>query len=216
MARPRKNDHLKDELLAAGMEQLLAHGYHGTGIKQILDLVGVPKGSFYNFFASKEEFVAQIVIHYGALAAQEYRELSANHSQQSELVKLTLTFYDKVQKRVVDNNNCGCLVAAMASEIAQSSELCRQALMQVEQQWLESLAEQFMRAQQQGDVRDDIDADALARQFFNSWQGSLLEYQISQEWHLIFDRLAVLLTLITTPKGLEQLESLSWFNHKSN
>ena len=58
MNRPRRSVQTREALIEAGIEHLSVHGYHGTGIKQILDEVNVPKGSFYNFFASKEAFVA--------------------------------------------------------------------------------------------------------------------------------------------------------------
>ena len=64
MSRPRRSEHIREALIQAGIEQLSLHGYHGTGIKQILDEVNVPKGSFYNFFASKEAFVAELICHY--------------------------------------------------------------------------------------------------------------------------------------------------------
>ena len=54
MARPRKSEHSRQDLLDTGSRMLTEFGYHGTGIKQVLDAVGVPKGSFYNFFPSKE------------------------------------------------------------------------------------------------------------------------------------------------------------------
>ena len=77
MARPRKSDHTKQLLLATGSQMLTEHGYHGTGIKQVLDAVGVPKGSFYNFFPSKEAYVASIIHHYGEQVAEEFNAATA-------------------------------------------------------------------------------------------------------------------------------------------
>ena len=34
----------------------MEQGYHGTGIQEVVDKVGIPKGSFYNYFKSKEDF----------------------------------------------------------------------------------------------------------------------------------------------------------------
>ena len=34
-------------------------GYNATGVKDIVDAAGIPKGSFYNYFESKEDFVIQ-------------------------------------------------------------------------------------------------------------------------------------------------------------
>ncbi len=60
--KPTKDDRCGN-LLEAGAELMLRKGYHGTGIQQIVDAAGVPKGSFYNYFKSKEDF---------ALAAMEH------------------------------------------------------------------------------------------------------------------------------------------------
>ena len=61
MARPRQNEHKREELLQKGMDLLSDHGYHGTGLKKILDTVAVPKGSFYNYFESKEALFVDIM-----------------------------------------------------------------------------------------------------------------------------------------------------------
>ena len=50
-------------ILDAGTELMLRKGYHGTGIQQIVDAAGVPKGSFYSYFKSKEDFVLAAMEH---------------------------------------------------------------------------------------------------------------------------------------------------------
>jgi AcrR family transcriptional regulator len=62
-AMPRTADPtaVPERLLAAGLDLFLRQGYNGTGIQQSTDQAGVPKGSFYNHFASKEAFGAAIV-----------------------------------------------------------------------------------------------------------------------------------------------------------
>jgi TetR/AcrR family transcriptional regulator, transcriptional repressor for nem operon len=41
-----------------------ATGFNGTGVKEITDRAGVPKGSFYAYFPGKEEFAAEALTHY--------------------------------------------------------------------------------------------------------------------------------------------------------
>jgi len=55
-------DNKRSTIITAGADLMLRKGYHGTGIQEIVDGAGVPKGSFYNYFKSKEDF---------ALAAME-------------------------------------------------------------------------------------------------------------------------------------------------
>ncbi len=71
MARPRLSEGTRQRLLQHGMSAFLQQGYHGTGIKQVLDEVGVPKGSFYNYFASKEAFGAAAIEYYADCLADK-------------------------------------------------------------------------------------------------------------------------------------------------
>jgi len=54
----------RENLLNQGVTLLMEQGYHGTGLKEILDAVQIPKGSFYNYFGSKENFGAEVIQHY--------------------------------------------------------------------------------------------------------------------------------------------------------
>ena len=44
----------KETLLEAGLTAFHRHGYHATGVQEVVSLAGVPKGSFYNHFESKD------------------------------------------------------------------------------------------------------------------------------------------------------------------
>ena len=55
---------LREKLLDRGVALLMEQGYHGTGLQELVKSVGVPKGSFYNYFESKEAFSAEVVAHY--------------------------------------------------------------------------------------------------------------------------------------------------------
>ena len=62
MSAPSTREHL----LEVGLERLRSTGYTATGVKEVLDLANVPKGSFYHYFPSKEAF-----------AGEEFRWLAA-------------------------------------------------------------------------------------------------------------------------------------------
>src|SRR6201999_1199099 len=63
MPRP-PNPEVRRRLLAAGLDLVHARGFAASGVKDITDAAGVPKGSFYAYFASKEAFAAAILEHY--------------------------------------------------------------------------------------------------------------------------------------------------------
>ena len=197
MARPRKNDHLKQKLLETGMRLLIDNGYHGTGIKQILDAANVPKGSFYNFFTSKEQFVSEIISYYSTVMSEEFSVYLKTFTNESAIITFWLCFQEKVNA----SENFACLIGAMASEIAQSSELCRHTIINVEAAWLLTLTSLLNCSQQQGDVRNDLKAEDLASSFYNHWQGSLLEFQVSNNPDIVLHRLATFVRMLLTDQG---------------
>ena len=51
---PRDNNDTKNALIRSGVEMLTERGYMTSDIDGILKRVGVPKGSFYYYFDSKD------------------------------------------------------------------------------------------------------------------------------------------------------------------
>ena len=47
---------VREKILATGQRIIAGKGFSGVGINEILATVGVPKGSFYHYFGSKEAF----------------------------------------------------------------------------------------------------------------------------------------------------------------
>jgi len=74
-----KNKRIK--LLDQGGYLLMTQGYHATGINQIVKEVQVPKGSFYSYFKSKEDFAAQAISHY----IEPFIKLLTKHLQQPDV-----------------------------------------------------------------------------------------------------------------------------------
>src|SRR5262245_37078442 len=73
----RKAD-VREQLIDVGLEVVLAEGLNATGVKDLVDAVGVPKGSFYYYFPSKEAFVEAIVDRYARDGAIQRAELFAD------------------------------------------------------------------------------------------------------------------------------------------
>ena len=60
----RTNTH--EEIIRKGAELIHAQGFNATGIQQILQAVCIPKGSFYFYFKSKEDFGLEIIDYFNA------------------------------------------------------------------------------------------------------------------------------------------------------
>ncbi len=198
MARPRRSDHLKPALLKAGIDAYSEQGYHGTGLKQILDEVKVPKGSFYNYFASKEDYTAEIIDTYMDGLLVLFDQLVA--ASQDDPV----TTIEKVYALMIaqfEHQSCtkGCLLGNLAAEIGGNSELCRVALQRSYGKWQRRFAVLIEQAQQQGLIRRDLSVDAISELYWCTWEGCILKMKIDGNAQGIKNTLNVLLRGVLKP-----------------
>ena len=180
MNRPRRSEQTREALLEAGIEHLSVHGYHGTGIKQILDEVSVPKGSFYNFFASKETFVAEVIGHYSQDLLGQLSEFMNGVGQDLSPVEQLRAIYLYSLKQYASHDfKKSCLVGSIATEIAAESEICRIELERSIRQWLSFFSDVFDRAQKQGFMRNDMSPSDMASVYWAAWEGALIKMKMS-------------------------------------
>jgi len=174
-----KRTHNKDEIVKAGLDIILTRGFNGTGIESILKEANVPKGSFYNFFASKEEFgLAAIDLYLSEMAALR-QPVMEDHSL-PPLVRIRKAFEVLISR--FESNNCskGCLVANLSLEMADQSEVLRKRLDEALQRWIISLTAILEEAQKEGTIRTDIDAMPLAESIVSSFEGALLRAKVNK------------------------------------
>jgi TetR/AcrR family transcriptional repressor of nem operon len=167
-----------DNLLNHGVNLLMQQGYHGTGLQEILDAVQIPKGSFYNYFDSKEQFAAEIINHY---ITPFIEQLSGYlHAEGDALSALWRYFNESIADLEKGNFKGGCLLGNLMGEVGDTSDLCRKALQTALATYRDTLEFGLAKAQQQGTVRSDISAHDMADLLVNAWQGALLRMKIEQ------------------------------------
>jgi TetR/AcrR family transcriptional repressor of nem operon len=169
----------RENLLNQGVGLLMQQGYHGTGLKEVLDAVRIPKGSFYNYFGSKENFAAEIIEYYiepyiaqlqSYLAQSEGNALGAlERYLQESIVELERTEFKG-----------GCLLGNLIGELGETSDVCRMALQTALNRYRDVWEVGFSRAQSEGTIRTDKSARELADLWVNAWQGALLRMKVEQ------------------------------------
>ena len=154
-------------------------GYHGVGLKEILDSAHVPKGSFYNYFPSKEAFGAAIVEAFAAQNAAHIRTSLSDRRVPAD--KRLRQFYQTLRDghKARESKGC-CLVAKLGSEVSELSPIIRSALKSACAQWLVLVAQCIRDGQIEGVFASDIDSEALARFLHDAWEGALIRAQIEQ------------------------------------
>ena len=169
----------KDQLLDQGVTLLLEKGYHATGLKEILDAVQIPKGSFYAYFGSKERFAAEAIEHYIA----PFIHRLSGHLQNPALDGLGAlkVYYGELVEEVSQTGfKGGCLLGNLMGEIGDTSPLCRDALLNAVARYSELQKSALERGQREGKVRTDKTAQSMADLMLNGWQGALLRMKVEQ------------------------------------
>tara|TARA_R110002072_G_scaffold283828_1_gene447497 strand:- start:37570 stop:38178 length:609 start_codon:yes stop_codon:yes gene_type:complete len=175
--KPKKSELTRSALIEEGIQQLSEHGYHGTGIKQVLDAVKVPKGSFYNYFGSKEAYVADIIAEYSHQTLATFDEFVAQ-STLPALQQLKIIYEFMLTKFAGNSCQKGCLVGSIAAEIGNTFELCQKAMQSSVEDWLRRLEQLVSQGQTQGQIRKDISSVDLAELIWSAWEGSLIKMKM--------------------------------------
>ncbi len=177
MAKSVKNIDVRSRLIQVGLSTFAKRGYHGTGIKEIVDTAEIPKGSFYNYFKSKEEFGVEIVRCHSVEFWKNWNEcFDVNEENPIEALK-------KCFNRMITEHEecvvwtCG-IVGILVAEMSATSELCRITAHEVMNGWQSNLAIYIRSAQELGIARADISAEDFSALFWDAWHGSLIRVKI--------------------------------------
>lgn len=157
----------------------MEQGYHGTGLQELVQSVGVPKGSFYNYFPSKEAFGAEVVKHY----VDPFIKQLDTHLQRKDVcaeVALRAYFEELIEETERRDFKGGCLLGNLIGEIGDTSDLCQTSLRGAVHRYRDKLREGIARAQREGSFRTDMEAKEMADFLVNVWQGALLRMKIER------------------------------------
>jgi TetR/AcrR family transcriptional regulator, transcriptional repressor for nem operon len=169
----------RDKILAEGARIVHAKGFNNTGIQEILEAVGVPKGSFYFYFRSKEEFGLAVCDHFAEFMAnwmdRHLETVRATHIEALE------GFFDEV-KGYFAQRGCksGCPVGNMAQEMADLNEAFRERIEACLTMMKSKIGKCLSAAQQNNEIDPDLNTDEVADFILNSWEGALIRMKSRQ------------------------------------
>jgi TetR/AcrR family transcriptional repressor of nem operon len=170
---PKPKFGTREKLIQSGVQTIHAEGYAGTSVQDIVETAGVPKGSFYNFFTSKEAFAAEVIDAYSDRGQDRLRSFLLN-SDVAPLARLEAYFDDRIEAFRTSKYARGCLLGNFSAEAADQSALIRDGLTKHFGAWCEILETCISEAQKQGEIGNQFPAPLLAKFLLNSWEGALL------------------------------------------
>ncbi len=163
----------REKLVEAGLQLFSQEGFAATGVQEITDLAGVPKGSFYNYFDSKVSFAVEVVDHYREQACRELEAMlfSGNASPLCRLRGLIEHFGNRL---VGSDFAGGCLAGRLAQEMAGENPAMRVPLGNAFECMRSAIARNLAEAVQAGELAPGTDTAMLAEFIVSGTQGAML------------------------------------------
>jgi TetR/AcrR family transcriptional repressor of nem operon len=172
---PKPN--VREDILIAGLETLHNRGFNATSVQDVTEAAGVPKGSFYNHFASKEELGAAVVAAYAEKGAGRRRVLQ--NSTMAPLARIR-AYFEALIEGGRSPVGPGCLLGNFGAEMSGQSPAIRERVCEAFTEWRQALAQTISEAQRAGDVAGDGDAELLAGFVIDAWEGAVLRSKVEQ------------------------------------
>jgi TetR/AcrR family transcriptional repressor of nem operon len=168
----------RNNILETAREIILTKGY-AAGLNEILTAANVPKGSFYHYFKSKEDFVAELLKSYLDEHEIFLKELLTDDG--TDHLERIISFLS-MGRDLCKNNQCRqvCLVAKLGAEVSDLSEALRNVQSRGIRKWLDVYARFIREGQEKGTINRNIDADQAAALIHDLWQGASVRMQIDQ------------------------------------
>lgn len=162
----------RNKILASGLAVFHEHGFNGSGVQDVVTHAGVPKGSFYNHFKSKEALGLEVLDAYWEAGSAARLELRASGVSPLKRIDRHLAAFG------YDKN--GCLVGNFSAELAGVDEI-RHRLSELYKTWIADVATCIREGQMDGTIRDDDKATNLAEFVVEGIEGAKLKAKIDQD-----------------------------------
>jgi TetR/AcrR family transcriptional repressor of nem operon len=176
---PKPKIDTRSNLIQVGLKMVHQEGYTATGIQSIVEGAGVPKGSFYNHFTSKETFGAEVIDAYFDRNEDKLRSFLCNPDV-APLTRLEAYFDDRIEAFRAIRFTKGCLLGNFSAEAADHSALLREHLVKQFGAWSRFFENCIAEAQGQGTISNQFPAALLGRFLLNSWEGALLRMRVEK------------------------------------
>ncbi|MHC2070209.1 TetR/AcrR family transcriptional regulator [Bremerella sp. T1] len=167
----------KSEIIEAGRKAMIAKSYNGVGLNEILTEAGVPKGSFYHFFKSKEELGVAVIESSVTENTEKLREAltDAKLSPLKRLEEYFIWARDDINSRELRQE---CLICKLALELSSLSEPLRDAVRHGWDEWRLIMTECLREAQAAGEIASEHDPESLAEFIIYSFEGAMIRVQV--------------------------------------
>ncbi|MFD2238141.1 TetR/AcrR family transcriptional regulator [Aureimonas populi] len=182
MTLTAKAEATRRTILDTGHRLVLGRGFTGLGLQEILKESGVPKGSFYHYFPSKEAFGCALLADYVETYAARLEELTeGGGTGKDRLMRYWHAWMSDPSRP--DGRGWGeeCLVVKLGAEVADLSDDMRRVLSNGVERVTGRLAAMIGEARADGSLPPGAEAAGLAQVLYQMWLGAALLARLSRD-----------------------------------
>ena len=168
-----KTGDTRQQILETAKSIILGKGFAAVGLNEILTTTGVPKGSFYHYFKSKEQFgVAMLESYFEEYLARLDDRLADDGRSASE--RLTTYFQNWLDSQCSETTRDKCLVVKLSAEVTDLSESMRISLKNGTDKVIARLAVLLEEGRANGEFPKSMDTQSVTCEIYYMWIGATL------------------------------------------
>ncbi|WP_440888852.1 TetR/AcrR family transcriptional regulator [Vibrio sp. WZ-1] len=174
-----KTNDTRQHILDVGYQLVVTKGFTSVGLSELLKVADVPKGSFYHYFKSKEQFGEALIEDYFA----RYLKMITVHFTESEGsgCERLLSYFERWM--AIENGQCNankCLVVKLSAEVSDLSEAMRAKLASGATQVVQAIENCVQVGIEDGSIQVES-AEQTAHLIYHQWIGASLLNKLYQD-----------------------------------
>ena len=178
MPRPSNPD-VRRRLIESGLVLVGTQGFTGSGVADITASAGVPKGSFYQYFESKQSYAIELLDDYWAKIEAKHAQI-LHDERYDPLDRIARHFRSIGQDHKQRKFALGCLIGNLGLEMAGAGEDAQTKLRQIVKRWVSLLSDCLKQAQAANDLDPKADVQELAAALVDAWEGAVMRAKIER------------------------------------
>ncbi|MGW3244160.1 TetR/AcrR family transcriptional regulator [Streptomyces sp. NPDC001070] len=165
----------REKIITAAQTLIELRGYSALGVAEICKAAGVPKGSFYYFFESKEALALAVIDEHWAEQKRDWTRIL--HGDAAPLERLHMLFEATEATQQAGQQTCGtvsgCMFGNLTLEMSNQTESIRRRLQEIFDAQVDMVDEVVAEARERGEVTV-ADTHAAAASVVAQLEGQVL------------------------------------------
>lgn len=168
-----------DNILEIGTDLILKNGYNNVGLNKILQTANIPKGSFYYYFKSKEDFGIQVIKFYSENSLTFLKSYLTDTSKSPK--ERIISFFEDMRNVYTEKQfKEGCLLGNCSLELSDMSVAFSNSVANELSKWQECFETCIKEGQDANTIKKEESAKEMSDFILTTWEGSLLRMKSSK------------------------------------